>query len=580
MLALIRRRGRDHFLSEPLRMGHGRVEVIRRLVALEGTRPRRASGLRQEGSHRLGRQRPEGPSGMKRLFQDFDRVAAGDHDARGQVHRIVQALDRAHRLAGRDLTVPEGLHPGAPVLLVPEDRQDLLLEALEVGVHHVQRHLDRVEPEPVLRSRFEHPQMDRRTLVSREADVTDPPSVLRLEGRLDRPAVGEDPVRILHPDDLVELQEVDDVRLEPSERLPDLPGGSRPRLAVDLRHQEGSLSIAVPEGLSLADLAPPLIVVPGVVEEIDARVDRGADDADALRLREVRLAKVEPAEADRGDSLASAAEAAHRDRGLRLARAYGGSEGSCSRRRYLAHSLTPSADVPWTFPPAIHRTHETARPFVVWGRSPREIMIERANHVRNDSSRSPDVQPEGLPVLMEGQVDVRKPERHPGQSHNPQSDGQQNQSWLQQQHRVSDEPKQVSFPLNRHALGAVQVIRKSERVEEQSRIDQREDRHTDHGQGNLEKNRVNLTGSKARKQKEQEKRENRDTGPDKGHDTADIQIGSLVAHGGPSLAASTRTGALSLRPVARLPSLSKWSIGMRLHGFRPRSASYFPEFPG
>src|SRR5438874_13434807 len=116
---------------------------------------------------------------------------------------------------------------------------------------------------------------------------------------------------------------------------------------------------------------------------------------------------------------------------------------------------------------------------------------------------------------MEVQVDVRKPERHPGQSHNPQTDGQQNQSWLQQKHRVSDEPKQVSFPLNRHALGAVQVRRKSERVEEQSRIYQREDGHPDHGQGTQEKNRDNLAASKARQQKEQEKRENRDTGPDK-----------------------------------------------------------------
>src|SRR5947199_1149566 len=364
--------------------------------------------------------------------------------------------------------------------------------------------------------------MDRGTLVSCEADVPDPPRILRLEGRLNRTPLGEDSVRILHSDDLVELQEVDDVRLEPPERLLDLPGGRRPRLPVNLGHQESSLPVAVPEGLPHADLALPLIVVPGVVEEIDARVDRGADDADALRLREVRLAKVEPAEADRGDSLACAAEAAHRDRGLSLARVYGGSDGSCRRSRYLSHSLTPSADVPWTFPPAVRRTRETARPFVVRGGSSREIMIERANHVRNDSSRSPDVQPEGLPVLMKGQVNVRKPERHPGQSHNPQSDGHQNQSWLQQKHRVSDEPKQVSFPLNRHALGAVQVRRKSERVEEQSRIYQREDRHPDHGQGNLEKNRVNLAGSKARKQKEQEKRENRDTASEKGHDTADI----------------------------------------------------------
>src|SRR5207249_6777896 len=154
----------------------------------------------------------------------------------------------------------------------------------------------------------------------------------------------------------------------------------------------------------------------------------------------------------------------------------------------LSCSLPDSIDRrPLDFSAAVRRTRETARPFVVRGGSSREIMIERANPVRNDSSRSPDVQPERLPVLMKGQVNVRKPERHPGQSHNPQSDGQQNQSWLQQQHRVSDEPKQVSFPLNRNALGAVQVRRKSERVEEQSRIYQREDRHPDHGQGNLER---------------------------------------------------------------------------------------------
>src|SRR2546427_12164318 len=128
--------------------------------------------------------------------------------------------------------------------------------------------------------RLEHPQMNRGTLVSREADVADPPRVLRLESRPDCAALGEDPTRILHPDDLVELQEVDDVRLESSERLLDLPRGRRPRLSVDFGHQECSLSISVPEGFPHPNLALPVVVVPGVVEEIDARVDRGADDAD------------------------------------------------------------------------------------------------------------------------------------------------------------------------------------------------------------------------------------------------------------------------------------------------------------
>src|SRR5437762_11990284 len=101
--------------------------------------------------------------------------------------------------------------------------------------------------------------------------------------------------------------------------------GRRPRLPIDLGHQESSLAVPVPEGLSHSDLAPPLIVVPGVVEEIDARVDRGADDAEALRLREVRLSKVEHADADRGEFIAWSSEAAHRVRGHSLALDYGGS---------------------------------------------------------------------------------------------------------------------------------------------------------------------------------------------------------------------------------------------------------------
>src|SRR2546427_4773742 len=165
----------------------------------------------------------------------------------------------------------------------------------------------------MIRCRLKHREMNRGILVSREADIADPPRVLRLDSGLDRPALGEDPTRILHPDDLVELQEVDDVRLEPSERLLDLPLGRRPRLSVNLGHEKRSLAIPVPKGLSHPDFARPFVVVPGVVEEIDTRVDRGADDANALRLPEVRLAEVEPAEADRGDALSGAAERAHGD---------------------------------------------------------------------------------------------------------------------------------------------------------------------------------------------------------------------------------------------------------------------------
>src|SRR5438552_6939041 len=332
-------------------MGHGRVEIVRRLVALERPRPRRAGGLGQKGSHRPGRQRPEGPRGMERLLEDLHRVAARDHDARREVHRIVKALAWDHGLAGRYLAISEGLHPKDSDPFLHQDRQDLLLEALEVRVHHVQRHLDRVEPEPVLRGRLEHPLMDRGILVSREPDVADPPCIPRLERCLDRPALSKNPVRILRPNDLVELQEIDYIRLESLERLLDLPGGRGPRLAVDLGHQKSSLAVAVPKGFPHPDLALSIVVVPGVVEEIDACVDRGSDDAKALRLREVRRAEVEPAEADRGHPLAGAAERPRGNADTDSVLGHGGYHLPRWRKSCTPHALVPlSATILWMFP--------------------------------------------------------------------------------------------------------------------------------------------------------------------------------------------------------------------------------------
>src|SRR5207245_9781006 len=91
-------------------------------------------------------------------------------------------------------------------------------------------------------------------------------------------------------------------------------------------------------------------------------------------------------------------------------------------------------------------------------------------------------------------------------------------------------------------------IRERERVEEESRVDQREDRHSDDDQRDLEKHRVDLTGREARVEKEQQERENRDARPDERHDAADIEIGGFVAHGGPRRY-STRSRALSTRTV-------------------------------
>ena len=109
---------------------------------------------------------------------------------------------------------------------------------------------------------------------------------------------------IVEADDLVVLDQIDAVGLQPAERFVELPRRPPLRPAVDLGHQEDALAVAVAERLAHPQLALAVVVVPGVVHEGDAAVDRGADDADAERLVDVRQGEVPAAEPDRGYPLA------------------------------------------------------------------------------------------------------------------------------------------------------------------------------------------------------------------------------------------------------------------------------------
>ena len=97
------------------------------------------------------------------------------------------------------------------------------------------------------------------------------------------------------------------------QRLLDLLGGGLFRAAIDLGHQKGFLAIPVAQSLAHAHFALAVVVVPAVVEEVDAVVERGADDADALLLVLLH-ADVISAEADHGNFLARAAQRAGGDR--------------------------------------------------------------------------------------------------------------------------------------------------------------------------------------------------------------------------------------------------------------------------
>ncbi len=69
-------------------------------------------------------------------------------------------------------------------------------------------------------------------------------------------------------------------------------------------------AIAAGEGLAHAELAFAIVVVPAVVEEVDAAIDGLVDELNGVGLRDLCAADVVAAEADGGDALAGAAELA------------------------------------------------------------------------------------------------------------------------------------------------------------------------------------------------------------------------------------------------------------------------------
>ena len=106
-------------------------------------------------------------------------------------------------------------------------------------VHHVDRHLARV---PIV-GLVEHRQVDARVLVAREADVADLAGLARFEGGLDAAFV-EDPVRVVVVDHLVELPEVEVIRLQAAEALVEVPLRARVVALAVLGHQEDLVALA------------------------------------------------------------------------------------------------------------------------------------------------------------------------------------------------------------------------------------------------------------------------------------------------------------------------------------------------
>jgi len=126
----------------------------------------------------------------------------------------------------------------------------------------------------------------------------------------------EDSMWIVIPQDLVMLHEIDAIGLQSFERLVELPRRFRVRSPVDLRHQKDLPPVAVLERLPHADLARPVVVVPAVVQEVDATVDGRSNDPEAEMLVDPFQSEMPASKADRGDSFSCPAQRAVRDCGL------------------------------------------------------------------------------------------------------------------------------------------------------------------------------------------------------------------------------------------------------------------------
>jgi len=178
-----------------------------------------------------------------------------------------------------------------------------------VGVHHVDRHLHRIESELVRGGRRQHLHVNLGALVSGKSDVSDLAGLFRIRHRLHGSSRGENAVRIARPDDLVELHQVHIRRLQPFQGFIDLPSRRCLVPPIDLGHEKRLVPVPVLQSFAHADLTRPVVIIPTVIHEIDPAIQRRTDDLDAVGLKELS-ANMRPAQANVGHLLTSGSKRA------------------------------------------------------------------------------------------------------------------------------------------------------------------------------------------------------------------------------------------------------------------------------
>src|SRR5271165_99743 len=294
-------------LAKPLGIGVRAVEIVIRFVQFKLPSFRSLCGFRKNRCN-LGRVEWLKTTGcLQSLLKNGQRIATGDDHTGGKIHGVVKAFHRGSCFALENEMVAHGLHAEYPDVVFEQDGKHLLFEAFEVRVHYVERHLNGVKREAALCSGGQHFQMNIRTLMSCEADKADFAPFLSLQDGFHCPAFRKNAVRIGVANYFVKLEEIDPVSLQTAQGINDLACSRGFRAPVDLGHEKSFLAIAVAQRLAHANFTFAAVVVPTVVEKVDAFIEARADNTDAflgIRL----LAKMIATQSDERNIFSGAAQ--------------------------------------------------------------------------------------------------------------------------------------------------------------------------------------------------------------------------------------------------------------------------------
>src|SRR5665213_1830202 len=180
-------------------------------------------------------------------------------------------------------------------------------------VHRIERHLNRIEMETVFLRRLQHIQVNMRVLMAGKSDKANLARAFGIEKGFHGAMRREDAVGVVEADYFVVLEKIDMIDPQTLQRFVNLLRGFFFRAPIDLGHDESLRAVTVPERLTHPDLALPVVVIPGIVHEFQARIDGGANDLHSIGTGKLRLTDVRASQTDHRNFLSRAAKHARWD---------------------------------------------------------------------------------------------------------------------------------------------------------------------------------------------------------------------------------------------------------------------------